>query len=422
MKKTYEQFVADNSPWLMRHVKAKLTNKSLADDIVQEIFVKAFRAYDSYTDGGKEKNWLMRIAKTTLCDYFSEKGYDDISYDVLTENGEKIFENSYYDSIEEKYIQQEFIDEILAVVAKMSIAEQSVFQYRFLMEYSASETAKILGIPSGSVKSKTFYIKQKLKNEFKIYEINERKNIMNCKDFELYLFGYARNLKNIVNRTDLKNHVESCPKCSAIVSALKKLNPHLPEVIENKYNHVLIIFPTGGETDLTYCYGLETITAEKAEKGNIRTEELKKLINEGKLIYTKDTDEGKKRTNLPIRFDQEGNQFYELTCDGQWEVTKKHYAPINYAYMCLHNGMFCKPDRDYERPSENNPNIMECRLENNFGPEVFSSLYLAMPKTAKNIRMIRGNGVIDCGEYLFAYVSRHVAEGERIVVEYTYEK
>ena len=73
MKKTYEQFVIDISPWLLRHVKNKLTNKSLAEDIVQEIFIKVFRSYDTYNDEGKERNWLMRIAKTTLCDYFSEK-------------------------------------------------------------------------------------------------------------------------------------------------------------------------------------------------------------------------------------------------------------------------------------------------------------------------------------------------------------
>lgn len=415
MKKTYEQFVIDNSPWLLRHVKNKLTNKSLAEDIVQEIFIKVFRAYDSYIDESKEKNWLMRIAKTTLCDYFSEKGYDEISYDILTETGEQIFESVYYDSIEEKYIQQEFIIEILTVVAKMSAVEQSVFHYRFMMDYSTSETAEILGIPSGSVKSKTFYIKRKLQNEFKINNMNERKNTMNCKDFELYLFGYARNLKNIVNNSDLQNHLETCEKCSAIVSSLKKLSTNLTEVIENKWNHVLIIIPTGGETDITYCYTSHKKSKEEAEADNKKLDEIMKLIADGKLAYEKDTNKFK-------RYDNEGNEYYSGIADGKWGVTKKYYAPIDYWYMCGRNGMFCKPDRDYERPSENNPNLIECRLENNFGPEVFSSLYMALPKTAKNIHMIRGNGIIDCGEYLFAYVSRHVAEGERIVVEYTYEK
>ena len=418
MKKTYEQFVTDNSPWLLRHVKNKLTNKSLADDIVQEIFIKVFRSYDSYTDDGRERNWLMRIAKTTLCDYFSENGYDSISYEVLLEQGEHVFENIDYASFEEKYAQQELINEILGAVAKMSALEQSVFNYRFLMEYSTADTARILGIPVGSIKSKTYYIKQKLQNEFGF--INERKNIMNCKDFESYLFGYAKNLKNIINRDGIKNHVDSCPKCSAIVSSLKKLIPHLPdEVIENKYNHVMICVPDG-ENELDYIYGVEKITEEEADKRNKKTEELKKSLAEGKLSYERDTKESEKRF---IRFDNEGNEFYSVIGDGIWgEVPKKYYSPVDYGYLCGRNGMFCKPDRDYERPSEKNPNVMECRLENNFGPEVFSSLYMALPKTAKNIHMMRGNGVIDCGEYLFAYVSRHVAEGERIVVEYTYEK
>ena len=415
MKKTYEQFVIDNSPWLLRHVKNKLTNKSLAEDIVQEIFIKVFRSYDTYTDEGKERNWLMRIAKTTLCDYFSEKGYENISYEALVEKGEHNTENDYRYSLEEKYEHQELITEILTVVAKMSAVEQSVFHYRFMMDYSTVETAEILGIPLGSVKSKTFYIKRKLQNEFKINNINERKNIMNCKDFELYLFGYSRNLKNIANRSDLKNHIDSCSKCSAIVASFKKLSPHLAEVVENKTNHVLIVIPTGGETDITYCYTSGKKTEEEANADTKATEEILNLISEGKLSAEKDIKE-------VVRYDNEGNEYYSGVVNGKWGVSKKYYSPVDYWYMCAKTLMFCKPDRDYERPSATNPNLMECRLENNFGPAVFSSLYLALPKTAKNINMIRGNGIIDCGEYLFAYVSRYVAEGERIVVECTYEK
>jgi len=411
MKKTYEQFVIDNSPWLLRYVKNKLKNKSLAEDIVQEILIKVFRAYDKYTDESKERHWVMRIAKTTLCDYFSEKGYDEISYDVVTETGEQTFEFDYSDSVEEKYIQQEFILEILAVVAKMSAIEQSVFHYRFMMDYSTAETAEILHIPLGSIKSKTFYIKRKLQNEFKIGTINERKNIMNCKDIELNLFGYARNLKNIVNNTDIQNHIDTCEKCSGIASALKKLSPHLTENAENKINHVLIVFPTGGETDLSYCYTSGAKSKEEAEADNKKREEIAKSI----------TEIDKKQNNL-LRYDNEGDEYYGVIVDDTWVTTKKYYSPVDYWYMCGHNLMLPKTDRDYERPSESNPNVMECRLENNLGPEAFSSLYMALPKTAKNIHMIRGNGVIDCGEYLFAYVSRHIAEGERIVVEYTYEK
>ena len=403
---------------LLRHVKNKLTNKSLADDIVQEIFIKVFRSYDKYNDEGKERNYLMRIAKTTLCDYFSQKGYDDISYEVLVEKGEHVFENDFNVSFEEKYEQQELINEILVVVAKMSAVEQSVFHHRFLMGYSASETAAILGILYGSIKSKTFYIKQKLKHEF---GFNERKNIMNCKDFELYLFGYAKNIKNIVNNADLKKHVDSCPKCSAIVSSLKRLIPHLTEVIENKTNHVLIVIPDN-ENEIAYCYTSQKKTEEEAEDGNKKREKIKKLIDEGKLNYETQKSDANTGRYVPIRYDNEGNEYCGIIIDGAWNVTKKFFAPVDYWYMCGRNMMFCKPDRDYERPSADNPGLMECRLENNFGPEVFSSLYMALPKTAKNIHMVRGNGVIDCGEYLFAYVSRHVAEGERIVVEYMYRK
>ena len=47
-------------------------------------------------------------------------------------------------------------------------------------------------------------------------------------------------------------------------------------------------------------------------------------------------------------------------------------------------------------------------------------MYVAIPAHAKNIRIKRGNGVIDCGTFKFAYVDRYVAEDEQIALDFTY--
>ena len=65
-------------------------------------------------------------------------------------------------------------------------------------------------------------------------------------------------------------------------------------------------------------------------------------------------------------------------------------------------------------------NVYHGSTFNYFGGHVKSALYVAIPANAKNIRINRGNGVIDCGTFKFAYVDRYVAEDEQLALDFTY--
>lgn len=51
-KQPFERVVEENMAWLLRYVRGRLRNQSLAEDIVQEALVKAYRAYDRYAEKG----------------------------------------------------------------------------------------------------------------------------------------------------------------------------------------------------------------------------------------------------------------------------------------------------------------------------------------------------------------------------------
>ena len=63
-----ERAMADHEAALLRLCFAYLGDAALAEDAVQETFVKAYRGYDRYRRESDDKTWLTRIAINTCKD------------------------------------------------------------------------------------------------------------------------------------------------------------------------------------------------------------------------------------------------------------------------------------------------------------------------------------------------------------------
>ena len=63
---------------LLRTCYLFLEDVALAEDAVQETFVKAWRSYDTYRGDASEKTWLMRIAVNTCRDLRRSKWFAHI--------------------------------------------------------------------------------------------------------------------------------------------------------------------------------------------------------------------------------------------------------------------------------------------------------------------------------------------------------
>lgn len=131
IKPEFEEVVRDNMPAMLGFVKSRLKNKDIAEDIVQEIFIRAFKAYGSYCDEGKLKNWLFRIAQNTLNNYFSSKNSTpllSLDYNCDSDDSDESLYNCLVadDSPEEEYIRKELISDIMTVVDKLNSVQKQV--------------------------------------------------------------------------------------------------------------------------------------------------------------------------------------------------------------------------------------------------------------------------------------------------------
>lgn len=103
-------------------------------------------------------------------------------------------------------------------------------------------------------------------------------------------------------------------------------------------------------------------------------------------------------------------------------LTRYWYTRMNRIYTPLHwqYSVFLTHENAVVQPDGSTPGLYRGHIHNNLGSDAKSALYLAFPIPARQVRIRRGSGVLDCGPYSFAYVERYVTEEERISLDCTF--
>jgi RNA polymerase sigma-70 factor, ECF subfamily len=123
-----------------------------ADDAVQEAFLKAFDALPRFRDGAPLRPWLLRIVANEARNRRRSAGRRqglalraaDASMVARTSPGP-----------EQAVMAAEQRSELLAALNTLRDDDREVIGARFLLDLSEAETADTLGIPRGTVKSRT---------------------------------------------------------------------------------------------------------------------------------------------------------------------------------------------------------------------------------------------------------------------------
>jgi len=70
---TIKNWINQYSEGLLRRAVYLLSDKTEAEDIVQEVFLAAFSSYDSFEGKSKPLTWLMSILQRKIADFYRKK-------------------------------------------------------------------------------------------------------------------------------------------------------------------------------------------------------------------------------------------------------------------------------------------------------------------------------------------------------------
>jgi RNA polymerase sigma-70 factor (ECF subfamily) len=123
-----------------------------ADDAVQDAFLKAYAALPRFRDGAPFRPWLLRIVANESRNRRRSAGR---RIGLAQRAGVAGAALAHAPSPEQGVLAAEERGALVAAINRLRDEDREVIGARFLLELSEADTAEALGIPRGTVKSRT---------------------------------------------------------------------------------------------------------------------------------------------------------------------------------------------------------------------------------------------------------------------------
>ena len=134
---------------VFRYVLFRMGDRTLAEDITQETFLRALRRIGSVSYQGRDIGaWFVTIARNLIFDHVKSSRYR-----LESTTGEIIELSPSTHGPEQQVLEGATNDELLRCVRKLNPDQQECIQLRFLQGLSVAETARAMDRNEGAVKA-----------------------------------------------------------------------------------------------------------------------------------------------------------------------------------------------------------------------------------------------------------------------------
>lgn len=152
LRRSFERLVA---PWrddLYRYALWLCRDPDLADDVVQETMLRAYRSLDKLEDENAVKSWLLTIARREHARVYERKRLDTRDIDSLSD-GEAAWIAS---------TNATDIDDMRAAILRLDADYREPLVLQVLMGFSTNEIAAMMGLRQGAVLTRLHRARKKL--------------------------------------------------------------------------------------------------------------------------------------------------------------------------------------------------------------------------------------------------------------------
>lgn len=162
---SYRKLVNKYDKPLYFHIRKMIKEKELVEDLVQEVFMKAFHNLSTYNNEYAFSTWLYRIATNHTIDYLRKKKLQTLSINepYHTKDGDmeiQLPDNSF--EADSPVIKKERKQIVQQAIEELPEKYRQVIEMRHMEEKSYQEISELLDLPLGTVKAHIFRAREML--------------------------------------------------------------------------------------------------------------------------------------------------------------------------------------------------------------------------------------------------------------------
>ncbi len=128
-------------------------DRGLAEDVVQESMLRAWKSFDSLTDESKARSWLLTIVRRELARTYEKKRPEFADVDALV-----AAESAALAAPED-----ERVEEMRNAIFRLEEEYREPLVLQVLLGYSTQEIADLMGMQQGAVLTRLFRARAKLR-------------------------------------------------------------------------------------------------------------------------------------------------------------------------------------------------------------------------------------------------------------------
>ena len=152
----FEKLLSEVSSGVERFVRYRLPSQTDADDVLQEVYLSAYRNFSGLKNKDAFKPWIISIARNKCNDYFRAKAAQmEISIEELSQQ-----------ELSAGRLGISVVHTVRETLDRLGDKDKQILYLYFWKELPQAEIAKLLDIPVGTVKSRLHTAKQHFKNKY----------------------------------------------------------------------------------------------------------------------------------------------------------------------------------------------------------------------------------------------------------------
>lgn len=176
-KNAYAELVNRYQSYVFTLVMRFTKSREDAEEIAQDIFVKAYRALADFKGASKFSTWLYTIVNTTCITFLRKKRLDTRSLD-----DERTFEmaDNQDSGMRANLVEQKSrVNMVTQAIGMLSADDAEIITLFYKAEQSLEEIAAILGLESNTAKVRLHRARARLKEKMELHFSEEVKDIYN---------------------------------------------------------------------------------------------------------------------------------------------------------------------------------------------------------------------------------------------------